>query len=95
MAGQSGVAGSTRVGDYAILAAQSGLRDNIVIGDRAIVGAKSGVSADVKPGEKVFGIPARPLKDIKKMLGAMALLTPYAPRLARLARDLGTEKKTP
>jgi UDP-3-O-[3-hydroxymyristoyl] glucosamine N-acyltransferase len=60
---QSGVAGSTKLGNYVILAAQSGLVGHIEIGDGAIVMAQSGVSKSIKSGEQVFGSPAVPLKD--------------------------------
>lgn len=60
---QVGMAGSTDVGDYAVLAAQSGIGGHLTIGAGAQIGAKSGVANSVKPGEKVMGMPAKPVKD--------------------------------
>jgi len=56
---QSGISGSTRLGDHVILAGQSGAVGHITIGDGARVGAKSAVTKDVPPGVFVTGHPAR------------------------------------
>jgi UDP-3-O-[3-hydroxymyristoyl] glucosamine N-acyltransferase len=55
---QSGVSGSTRLGDFVTLAAQAGLSGHISIGNRARIGAQSGVMRDVAAGEDMFGSPA-------------------------------------
>ena len=41
----------------------AGVNGHIKIGDGAQIAAMSGVLADVPPGEKYGGVPARPLKD--------------------------------
>lgn len=60
---QTGISGSTRLGDYVTLAARTGVAGHLTIGTGAITGGRSGVIADIKPGEKVFGYPAKPWKE--------------------------------
>ena len=64
---QVGISGSTILGDDVVLAGQVGIVGHIEIGDGAVVGAQSGVSKSVKPGEKMFGYPAMPLRQAKRI----------------------------
>ena len=72
---QVGIAGSTEVGDGAILAGQVGLAEKVVIGPGVIVGAQGGVPTGKKlsgPGEVFWGTPARPIREYLKDLAALA-----------------------
>lgn len=60
---QVGIAGSTRIGDGVMIGGASGINGHITVGDGVQIAAMSGVIADVPPGEKYGGLPARPLKD--------------------------------
>ncbi|KPF44042.1 UDP-3-O-(3-hydroxymyristoyl)glucosamine N-acyltransferase [Rhizobium sp. AAP43] len=60
---QVGIAGSTVIGDGVMIGGAAGVNGHIKIGDGAQIAAMSGVLADVPPGEKFGGVPARPLKD--------------------------------
>lgn len=60
---QVGIAGSTRIGDGVMIGGASGVNGHISIGDGVQIAAMSGVIADVPAGEKLGGLPARPLKD--------------------------------
>lgn len=60
---QVGIAGSTVIGDGVMIGGAAGINGHIKIGDGAQIAAMSGVLADVPPGEKFGGVPARPLKD--------------------------------
>ncbi len=60
IAGQSGIAGSAVLEDDVKLAGQAGVKDHVRVGKGAVVLAKSAVFKDVRPGEVVSGIPARP-----------------------------------
>jgi UDP-3-O-[3-hydroxymyristoyl] glucosamine N-acyltransferase len=74
---QSGISGSTRIGDYVTLAARVGIAGHLTIGAGAVLAGRSGVISDVKPGEKMFGYPAKPFKEsmrqsmFVKRLGAL------------------------
>lgn len=56
---QSGVAGSSVVGNGVTLAAQSGVANHARIGDGTIVAGRGGVIADIGAGLTVSGYPAR------------------------------------
>ena len=71
---QVGVSGSTTIEDGAILAGQVGVADHLRIGARAVVGAAAGVTRDIKPGEKVWGMPARPMSRVLREQAALAKL---------------------
>ncbi len=59
---QSGVAGSTTLGDQVMVAAQAGVAGHLNLGQAARVAAKAGVMRDVPAGQTVCGIPAIPIK---------------------------------
>jgi bifunctional UDP-N-acetylglucosamine pyrophosphorylase/glucosamine-1-phosphate N-acetyltransferase len=50
----------SQVGDGAFLGSNSTLVAPVKIGSKAVVGAGAVVTKDVKPGEVVVGVPARP-----------------------------------
>lgn len=81
---QVGISGSTSVGDHVVLAGQVGIVGHIEIGAGAQVGAKSGVSKSVKPGEKLFGYPALPVVQAKRIEASLRNL----PDLTRTVREL-------
>ncbi len=84
IAGQVGLSGSVTVGDRAMFGGQSGVIDHITIGHDARIGAATPVTKEVKPGESVWGFPARPLQHAKRELASLALL----PQLLRRFRDV-------
>ena len=59
---QVGIAGSSRLGEYVVLGGQVGIADHVNIGNGAQVGAQGGVMADIPPGERMIGSPARPAR---------------------------------
>lgn len=62
MVAQTGVAGSTKFGDYVAAGGQAGFADNLTIGTGARLGAQCGIMRDVLAGEVLAGSPAMPLK---------------------------------
>ncbi|MBT6441615.1 MAG: UDP-3-O-(3-hydroxymyristoyl)glucosamine N-acyltransferase [Alphaproteobacteria bacterium] len=63
MAGQSGISGSTEIGDFVQLGGQSGLAGHLHIGDGVRIAAQSGVIKDVSSGTSYGGTPAVPIRD--------------------------------
>ncbi len=55
---QSGIAGSTKVGNFVVIAAQAGVAGHLKIEDGAVCVARAGVMRDVSKGEHVGGTPA-------------------------------------
>lgn len=66
IASQTGLAGSTIIGDGVQIGGQAGLKGHITIGHGAQVGAKSGVLTDIPAGARYAGIPARPINDFMR-----------------------------
>lgn len=66
--GQSGVAGSTVLEDYVVVAAQAGVAGHLTLGRGAQIAAASGVMRDVAPGEKVAGAPAMPVREFFRLV---------------------------
>ena len=64
---QVGISGSTELGDHVVIAGQAGIVGHIEIGSGAQIGAKSGVSKSIKPGQRVFGYPALPVVQAKRI----------------------------
>lgn len=62
VAGHCGISGSVVLGDGVRLGGRVGLADHVKIGAGAELGASSGVMHDVPPGERWFGIPAKPAR---------------------------------
>jgi len=54
---------------------QAGIVDNVSIGDNVTIGAKSAVIGNVKDGEVVWGIPARPISQTKRQMAVLSWLT--------------------
>ncbi len=87
IAAQSGVSGSTKVGENCTLAGQVGLVGHITIAPRTIIGAQSGVSKSVKEaGTFIQGSPAF---DYKQNLRAAAIFR----RLPDMQRQLDELRK--
>jgi UDP-3-O-[3-hydroxymyristoyl] glucosamine N-acyltransferase len=85
---QVGISGSCTIGRGVILAGQVGVVDHLTVGDGAIVEAQSGLSADVEPGARVFGSPARPSMHAKRVVVATQRLPDALRRLTALERRL-------
>lgn len=71
---QSGIAGSSTVGEGVVVAGQVAISDHLRVGDGARIGGQSGVVKDVPPGVAVFGTPAKLLKQALRENAALARL---------------------
>lgn len=60
LASQAGISGSTKLGMGVAVWGQAGVIGHLTIGDRANIAAQAGVSADIEPGGRVAGSPAKP-----------------------------------
>lgn len=59
---QCGIAGSATLGDYVVLGARVGVIDHATVGEGAQLAATANVHADVPPGARWGGTPAKPVK---------------------------------
>jgi UDP-3-O-[3-hydroxymyristoyl] glucosamine N-acyltransferase len=85
---QTGIAGSTRLGNYVTLAGQAGLAGHLKLGNRVTVAAQSGVMHDIGDGQKWFGTPAQPDRQMKRQLLALQHLPELIRRVAELEKLL-------
>ncbi len=58
LCGQSGVAGSARVGDRVVVGGKSAINDNIFVGDDVIIGGGTNVYTNAPAGRVLLGSPA-------------------------------------
>jgi UDP-3-O-[3-hydroxymyristoyl] glucosamine N-acyltransferase len=78
---QTGISGSTELGDFVVMGGQSGTTGHIKVGAGAQVAGGSHPKDDVPAGARVGGTPARPM-------------TQWARELAILARMAGKRRKS-
>ena len=84
IAAQTGISGSSAVGDGAILGGQVGMGDHAMVGPGVILGGQAGILPKKKllgPGIVFWGTPAKPVRQYLKELAM----------LARLKRPTGDE----
>jgi UDP-3-O-[3-hydroxymyristoyl] glucosamine N-acyltransferase len=60
---QTGISGSTELGDYVTVAGQAGLAGHLHVGSFARIGARAGVMHDIPEKTDVLGEPAEPARD--------------------------------
>ena len=83
--GQAGISGSTRLDDFVVVGGQVGIAGHLHLASGAQVAAKSGVHRDIPPGEVVGGYPAVPIREFRRIAGAVR-------RLARGGADTTSEE---
>jgi UDP-3-O-[3-hydroxymyristoyl] glucosamine N-acyltransferase len=89
LVGQMGMAGSCSTGDYVIAAGQVGIADHIHVGAGAVLGAQCGLTKDVPAGQRMFGSPALPQRDQKRIVATLTKLPDMRRDLRRVMQHLG------
>lgn len=88
MAGQSGIAGSSRIGTGTVVGGQVAISDHVRVGAGARIGGQSGVTKDVADGATVFGTPARPIRQALRDFAALAQLPGLHKRIKQQERAI-------
>ena len=70
------------------LAGQVGLAGHLKIGNKVTIAAQSGVMHDIPDGEKWFGYPAQPDRQMKRQILAAQQLPELLRRVAELEKKL-------
>ena len=85
---QTGISGSTRVGERVTMAGQVGIVGHVEIADGAVIAAQSGVSKSV-PGGVWFGYPAGPIEETKQQIAWIRSLGKLFARVKAIEKKLG------
>jgi UDP-3-O-[3-hydroxymyristoyl] glucosamine N-acyltransferase len=88
IAAQTGISGSTRVGQKVMMAGQVGVIGHLTIDDNTVIAAQSGISKDL-PGGAWFGSPAVPLPEAKRQIAWIHRLGKLFDRVKALEKKLG------
>ncbi len=72
---QTGISGSTRLGDFVMTGGQAGLAGHLSIGAGAKIAAQSGIMRDVAPGSELMGTPAVPIKQFMRQAALMSKMS--------------------
>ena len=88
IAAQTGISGSTRVGQKVMMAGQVGVIGHLTIEDNTVIAAQSGISKDL-PGGAWFGSPAVPLPEAKRQIAWIHRLGKLFDRVKALEKKLG------
>ena len=93
MAAQSGVAGSTKLGEWCMIGGQTGITGHINIGDRVQVGAHAGVTGNVKEGMTMNGYPAIEIMRFRRSSAALRNLPEMFFQLHELEKEVKNLKE--
>jgi UDP-3-O-[3-hydroxymyristoyl] glucosamine N-acyltransferase len=72
VAAQTGMAGNAHIGDDCQVGGQVGFANHAGVGDKCLVGAKSGVMKPFPDNSDIAWYPARPRKEIFRLLAKLA-----------------------
>ncbi len=90
IAAQTGIAGSSRVGDNVMIGGQVGVTGHVEIGDRNVIAAKTGVSKNLPAnGGTWWSTPATPLREAKEQLAFIHRLGKLFARVKEIEKKLG------
>ncbi len=93
LAGQTGIAGSTRIGMGAVFGGQAGAINHLEIGAGARFGAQSGIIGDVPAGETWSGYPAIPHAEWLRTSAALRKLPELLKRVRELEKEIARLKE--
>jgi UDP-3-O-[3-hydroxymyristoyl] glucosamine N-acyltransferase len=95
IAAQTGISGSTEIGDYVVMGGQVGIGDHARIEDGAVIGGGAGIlpGKTVRKGSVMWGTPARPLSEFKKMYAQLSRLPALAEKVKELSAKLPRKKE--
>jgi UDP-3-O-[3-hydroxymyristoyl] glucosamine N-acyltransferase len=93
IAAQTGISGSAHIGKNVMVGGQVGFVGHIEIGDGIKIGAQSGVTKSFPPGSTIFGYPARPMMETKRIEACLSRLPELMKRINEMEKVLKELKK--
>lgn len=90
IAAETGISGSCLIGNRVVIGGQVGLGDHVVIENEAVLHSQAGVLTGkrIRRGQAVWGTPARPLAEFKKLYAHFGRLDRLATTLAAIQKRL-------
>jgi UDP-3-O-[3-hydroxymyristoyl] glucosamine N-acyltransferase len=85
---QTGIAGSTRIGDFVIIAAQSGVAGHLEIGSKTVFAARSGVTKSISEPGQYMGYPATDVRSGRKQVVYLKKLPDLFDRVSELEKAM-------
>jgi UDP-3-O-[3-hydroxymyristoyl] glucosamine N-acyltransferase len=91
IAAQTGISGSVEIGDYVVIGGQVGIAERAHLERGSAIGAQAGILPGkvIRSGSTMWGTPARPLAEFKKLYAHLSNLPRLAERVRELAERLG------
>jgi UDP-3-O-[3-hydroxymyristoyl] glucosamine N-acyltransferase len=89
IAAQTGISGSTRVGERVMMGGQVGIIGHIELGDGTAIGAQSGIAKSTPGGTSWWGSPAVPLAEAKQQIAWIRRLGKLFARVKEIEKKLG------
>lgn len=92
---QTGISGGATIGDYVVIAGQVGIGEHARIESRAVIGGQAGILPGkvIREGAVVWGTPARPFADFKRLHACLASLPEWMNKIRELSRSLSSPKR--
>ncbi|MFB3923005.1 MAG: UDP-3-O-(3-hydroxymyristoyl)glucosamine N-acyltransferase [Terriglobia bacterium] len=90
IAAQTGISGSCEIGDYVVMGGQVGVADHVRLEEHVVVGAQAGIPTGkiIRKGATVWGTPARPLEDFKRIYAHLSQLPNLAEKVKEISAQL-------
>jgi UDP-3-O-[3-hydroxymyristoyl] glucosamine N-acyltransferase len=85
---QTGISGSTRVGERVMMGGQVGVAGHLEISEGTMIAAQSGVSKSL-PGGVWFGYPAVPIDEARRQIARIHRLGKLLARVKEIEKKLG------
>jgi len=86
---QTGIAGSSQIGDYVTMGGQCGVAGHLKIGDHSILAARAGVTISIAGNQAYSGRPAIPIREDMKFQALIRRLPKLVARVKALEDKLG------
>jgi len=94
IAGQAGISGSSKIGDFCAFGGQVGIAGHVIIPDHTSIAAQSGVARSItKPGKMWFGSPIKEVPGAYRIAAAISELPELIAQVRELQHQLDELRK--
>jgi UDP-3-O-[3-hydroxymyristoyl] glucosamine N-acyltransferase len=90
---QTGLAGSTRIGNHVLFGGQSASGGHLEVGNGAMIGARAAPAHDVEPGAQLLGAPAMGRREWTRFVMLRRRIPALFRRVRTLEQRLGIERE--